>query len=87
LAFIERSYSLRACGHICFWIRFALASLIASSAPSIFFDLGSNRLQLATKRGRIKKFVAEFCLREFARCAVRGSTAGWALAFQQEINE
>jgi hypothetical protein len=45
--------------------------MIESSAPAIFKDFDSHRPQLAMKRSRIKKFLAEFAVREFAHCAVR----------------
>ena len=58
-----------------------------SSAPTIFMDSGSRRQQLATNRSRIKKFLAEFAVREFVQRAVGDPPPARMEACDQPVNE
>ena len=57
------------------------------SAPAIFRDFGSHRPQFAVKRSRIKKFLADLAVREFAHRAVRGLPPAWAQGCDQPVDE
>jgi hypothetical protein len=60
--------------------------MIESSAPTIFKDFGSRRLQLAMKRSCIKKFLAEFAVR-FVHRAVGDLPPARVEACDQPVDE